>query len=156
VVFEVPTRGQTPGKRSLGIAVVHRDGTPVGWTASILRNLMRVADFLPFGYGFGLASMLLDRDFRRLGDLAAGTVVVYRGPARPPGRGVPAARAEPPPVPLTPAEQRAVVEFAERFTAWPAARAEEVAGLAAPLAGGTGEAAVRRLLGLANWLLGRR
>ncbi|MEX1073640.1 MAG: RDD family protein, partial [Burkholderiales bacterium] len=75
--FEVTWNGQTPGKRALGIAVLNDDGTPVRWSASLTRNLLRAVDFLPFLYGFGLAAMLANRDFKRLGDLAAGTVEVY-------------------------------------------------------------------------------
>ena len=155
VLFEVLRGGATPGKRALGLLVLQRDGTPVGWTASILRNLVRFADFLPFAYGFGLAAMLVDRDFRRLGDLAAGTVVVHREAAAV-GHRVPAAPPLPPPLPLALDEQRAVVEFAERLGAWPEARAVELADLLTPLTGAPGAAGVPRLVGMANWLLGRR
>ena len=76
VVFEVWT-GATPGKRAMGLAVVHDDGTPVGLPGSAIRNLLRAIDFLPIFYGVGLVSTLVDRDFRRLGDLAAGTLVIH-------------------------------------------------------------------------------
>src|SRR5512145_3076647 len=75
--FEAAWNGQTPGKRALGIAVLNDDGTPVRWPAALTRNLLRAADFLPLLYGVGLIAMLLNRDFKRLGDLAAATVVVY-------------------------------------------------------------------------------
>ena len=74
--FEVKRDGATPGKRVMGIRVVQRNGAPVGWGPSVLRNLLRTADFLPVGYGFGLLSILFSGSFRRLGDLAAGTVVI--------------------------------------------------------------------------------
>jgi uncharacterized RDD family membrane protein YckC len=155
VLFEVRRGGATPGKQRMGLLVLHRDGTPVGWMASIVRNLVRFADFLPAAYGFGIASMLIDRDFRRLGDLAAGTVVVhreagmvgYRVPTGPPLR---------PPAPLDLDEQRAVLDFAERLGTWSEARSAELAGLAYPLTGATGIEGVKGLLGIANWLLGRR
>jgi len=76
VLFEVYGQGATPGKRMLGLRVVHDDGVPVGWSGAMIRNLLRAVDFLPFFYGCGLVSMLLTRDFKRLGDLAARTVVV--------------------------------------------------------------------------------
>lgn len=159
VLFEVLRGGATPGKRRLGLLVLHRDGTPVGWMASIVRNLVRFADFLPAAYGFGIASMLIDRDFRRLGDLAAGTVVVHRD-AELVGYRVPTGPPLRPPVPLDLDEQRAILDFAERLGTWSAARAAELAGLAAPLTGvprnEEGPEGVRRLLGFANWLLGRR
>ncbi|MGH8707901.1 MAG: RDD family protein, partial [Burkholderiales bacterium] len=111
--FEVYWRGQTPGKRALGIAVVNDDGTPVRWGAALTRNLLRAVDFLPFLYGFGLAAMLASRDFKRLGDLAAGTVVVY-APGRARARALPEAKAEPPPFALSLDEQRVVLDLAER------------------------------------------
>ena len=78
VVFELSLAGATPGKRAMGIAVVEDNGLPVSVGASITRNLLRFVDFLPVFYGFGILSMLLTADFKRLGDLAAGTQVVYR------------------------------------------------------------------------------
>jgi uncharacterized membrane protein SpoIIM required for sporulation/uncharacterized RDD family membrane protein YckC len=185
VLFEVYLGGATPGKRSLGLVVLHRDGTPVSWTSSLVRNLVLFADFLPFGYLAGLVSMLVDRDFRRLGDLAAGTVVsrrpetssVFRVPDVPPVR---------PPVALQLDEQRALLEYAERLGTWSRERACELAGLVEPLTGVAGLAAVdagagadadgdadsgagaadpagaaaaagvARLVGMASWVLGAR
>ena len=155
VLFEVRRGGATPGKRRMGLLVLHRDGTPVGWMSSIVRNLLRFADFLPVAYGFGIASMLADRDFRRLGDLAAGTVVVHREPEMA-GYRVPTGPPLRPPAPLGLDEQRAVLDYAERLGTWSEARAAELAGLAYPLTGATGIEGVKRLLGFANWLLGRR
>jgi uncharacterized RDD family membrane protein YckC len=155
VLFEVLRRGQTPGKALLGLAVVNDDGTPVGWTASILRNLLRVADFLPFAYLIGLVAMVLDHDFKRLGDLAAGTVVVYREMPRPQAELAPVAPVALP-VPLTLEEQRAVIDFAERSPRWSEDRSAELAEIVEPFAGGPARAAVVRLQGMALWLLGRR
>jgi uncharacterized RDD family membrane protein YckC len=152
---EVNWGGATPGKRSLGLVVVHEDGTPVRWPAALTRNLLRFVDFLPMLYLFGLASMLASRDFKRLGDHAAGTLVVYR-PAPERARALPEARAEAPPAPLTLAEQRAVLDFAERSSGLTPERAAELAEIPAPLLGSArGEAAVARLVRIANFLLGR-
>jgi len=154
--FEVRWNGQTPGKRALGIAVVHDDGTPVRWGPSLTRNLLRAVDFMPFFYGLGLVSMLANRDFKRLGDLAAGTVVVY-APGRPVARALPEAPPIAPPVPLSLEEQRVVLELAERSPSLTAERLEELAGLAAPITGAPdGAASAARLLGMANHLAGRR
>jgi uncharacterized RDD family membrane protein YckC len=159
VFFEVRRGGATPGKKKLGLLVLHRDGTPVGWMASIVRNLVRFADFLPVAYGFGIASMLVDHDFRRLGDLAAGTVVVHRD-AELAGYRVPTGPPLRPPAALDLDEQRSILDFAERLGTWSEARSAELAGLAWPLTGippgEGGVEGVRRLLGFANWLLGRR
>ncbi len=76
MVFEVTTNGQSLGKRALGLRVIKEEGYPIGFADSAIRNLVRVVDFLPFFYGAGLLAMLINKDWRRLGDLAAGTLVV--------------------------------------------------------------------------------
>ena len=155
VAFEVLRHGATPGKGAVGLQVVHDDGTPVAFSASLLRNLLRFADFLPFAYGAGLVSILLSSDFQRLGDLAAGTLVIYRD-AEIAVRPIPDAPAKPPALPLDRGEQRAVIDFAARYATWNDARREELAAVASPLTGASGEPAARKLLGVANWLLGRQ
>lgn len=76
VYGEVFRNGRTPGKQALGIRVVRDDGGRVGVLDSIIRNLIRLVDMLPGYYAVGLASLLLSRTNKRLGDMAAGTVVV--------------------------------------------------------------------------------
>jgi len=76
IVFETLWDGQTPGKRVAGTRVVRLDGGAAGFREAVVRNLVRFADFLPIGYGFGLIVLFADRHTRRLGDLAAGTVVI--------------------------------------------------------------------------------
>lgn len=157
VVFEVLWNGATPGKRACNLAVVHEDGTPIGWPASFLRNVVRIADALPVGYAVGLISMLLDRQFRRLGDLAAGTVVIHRDAVGPGSKPRASVAAFTPPVALTPLEQRAVLDFAERRRGWSDERAAELAEIAEPLVrGARGEGAVARLEGIAAHLVVRR
>ncbi len=155
VVFEAMWHGQTPGKRALGLRVVSADGAPVGWMASFLRNLMRTVDMLPFGYAFGLASSLADPWNRRLGDIVARTMVVH-APARGHGAGLPPAPAQAPSMPLLPAEQAALIAFAERAYALTPQRQEELADIAVALTGARGPAGVDRLMAIAQWLLGRR
>ncbi|ERI53457.1 hypothetical protein N878_15265, partial [Pseudomonas sp. EGD-AK9] len=100
VLFEVLNQGRSPGKQLLGLRVVHDDGTPIGWAASLTRNLLRFVDILPFGYSLGILSCLNHPAFKRLGDIAAGTLVVYRdaAPARPQ---LPEAELLPTPFPLS-------------------------------------------------------
>lgn len=78
--FEVAWNGQTPGKRWAKIRVVKLDGSPVGVAESAVRNLVRVIDFAPACYPVGLICMFVDPLQRRLGDLAAGTVLVREQP----------------------------------------------------------------------------
>lgn len=77
IVFEGLWGGQTPGKRAQRIRVVRSDGQPVGWTEVIVRNLLRIVDVLPAYYIVGAVSVLVTRRSQRLGDLAAGTIVVH-------------------------------------------------------------------------------
>ncbi|MFV9507535.1 MAG: RDD family protein [Oscillochloridaceae bacterium umkhey_bin13] len=77
--FELLWSGQTPGKRMFGLRVIREGGRPLDFSASAIRNLVRAVDFLPFGYGVGLLTMVADRWSRRPGDLAAGTLVVREG-----------------------------------------------------------------------------
>jgi uncharacterized RDD family membrane protein YckC len=155
--FEAAWRGQTPGKRALGLMVLNDDGTPVRWPAALTRNLLRAADFLPFMYGLGLIAMLANRDFKRLGDLAAGTVVVYQLERRVAAKKIPEAPAVVPPIPLQLAEQRALLDLAERSATLTRERVEELAELPTPLVANLdGARAAARLLGMANYIAGRQ
>lgn len=75
-VFESLWSGRTPGKRLQRLRVVRTDGQPAGVGPVIVRNIVRIADFLPAFYAAGSLSILLSRRHQRLGDLAAGTMVV--------------------------------------------------------------------------------
>jgi len=158
VVFELTPSGATPGKRTFRLKVVMDNGLPVTAAASITRNVLRAADFLPFGYGFAIVSMLVRRDGKRLGDIAAGTIVVYDRGASAPSvvEGV-----EPiaPAMPLAPADQAAVIALAARAPRLTPERLDELAALAAPASGDGGRSGpevTRRVLGVAQWVLGRR
>lgn len=80
ILLEWLMNGQTPGKRLLHIRVIKQGGYSLRFFDTLLRNLLRVVDFLPLFYGVGLTSLLLTRDCQRLGDLVAGTLVVYQDP----------------------------------------------------------------------------
>ena len=76
VSFEVLAGGRTPGKRFTGLRVVRSGGRPVDLVTSAIRNFLRAIDFLPALYGIGMLSVLATSRNQRLGDLAAGTLVV--------------------------------------------------------------------------------
>lgn len=161
VLFEVLNQGQTPGKWVVGLRVLGTDGLPVTWSQATVRSLLMTVDFLPVGYAAGTAAMLLGRHAQRLGDLAAGTLVVHLA-ARPRSRGQAlvetaiARGAFAPSLPLTTAEQRAVVAFAERLPTLAPLRAQELAEVLEPLHGRTGAEAVACLTGYAEGLRGER
>lgn len=157
VLFELSSWAATPGKRVFGLTTVMDNGLPITPAASFTRNLLRVADFLPIAYGFAVISMLTRRDFKRLGDIAAATLVVYRSrqvhkPAL--------MNMEPvaPAIPLAVRDQSAIIALAVRVGDVTQERLDELAAIAAPVAGetGSGPAVTRRVLGVARWLLGWR
>lgn len=74
-VFEWLWDGQTPGKRALGLRVLHIDGMPLTPWGALVRNVVRVFDFLPLFYGAGALMALSNANNRRAGDLVAGTIV---------------------------------------------------------------------------------
>jgi uncharacterized RDD family membrane protein YckC len=123
VLFEVLANGQTPGKRATGLRVVRTGGQPVGFVTSAIRNLVRIVDGPATSYIVGIVAILASRRNQRLGDMAAGTLVVREAaaPSRAAGR---AAAAPPPPPPpgepqwdvsaISQEELAAVRQFLER------------------------------------------
>jgi uncharacterized RDD family membrane protein YckC len=160
VLFEVYRQGATPGKRAMKIKVLYESGTPVNWAASMIRNLLLAVDFLPFLYGFGLMTMLINQDFKRIGDLAAGTLVVYDEDLSTVSKEKSFLPKEPPlplPVVLPSEQQQAIIKFAERaHQLLPPGRATELANLVTPLTKKSGEAGIKTLYQLANGLIGIR
>src|SRR5215510_172034 len=74
--FEIIWNGQTPGKRKAAIRVIKDSGRPLTVAESIARNLLRIVDWLPGFYAIGIASAILTKENKRLGDLVAGSLVV--------------------------------------------------------------------------------
>lgn len=76
-VLEIAMHGRTPGKRIAGVRIVTREGATPGIGAILIRNLFRLIDSLPVFYCLGLAVTLFSSQHVRIGDLAAGTLLVY-------------------------------------------------------------------------------
>jgi uncharacterized RDD family membrane protein YckC len=85
-VLELSMRGSTPGKRMAGIRISARNGGTPSAGALLVRNVFRLIDSLPLAYGVGLLAVMLTPDHARIGDLAAGTLLVYHDVAPPPPR----------------------------------------------------------------------
>lgn len=148
VVSELLMNGSSIGKRALRLRVVQTNGLPLTFSDSLLRNLVRAADLLPAFYALGLTSMILDRRFRRLGDLVAGTIVIHEPTstlrersASPPQLDLHTVAAAPanaeldelPQRPhLSRDERQALALFARRRPMLSPQRAEELADLIAP------------------------
>ena len=139
--FEIFSRGQSPGKRFMGIQVVRGDGSPINPGAAFLRNLLRFADTFMSLYLIVFICMLVSRGFRRLGDWAADTLVIYTGSARRAGRfSAPALRRAGMPWledvkavsssrRLSSEEKQAILSFARRYPILGKARSDEIAGI---------------------------
>lgn len=155
VLFEVFWRGQTPGKKVLGISVVQDDLTPVTFGTSLVRNLLRTADFLPFFYLFGLITMVSNARFQRLGDLAAGTLVIsIRESAKP----AEVSEISPlaPPTSLLRTEQTALVDFLHRSRHLSQPRQQELATILDEVTHQESENRVEQLHRIGAWFLGVR
>jgi uncharacterized RDD family membrane protein YckC len=75
-ISEALFSGQTLGKRAFRLRVVGDRGEPMTWVQAGIRNVIRIVDFLPYGYGVGVIVLFANGRGKRLGDLAAGTIVV--------------------------------------------------------------------------------
>lgn len=145
IFFETLWSGQTPGKRAMKLRVLREDGRPVGFFEVMVRNVLRVADMLPTFYAVGALVILLSKKNKRLGDYAAGTVVIKERRQQVPAAG-PRTRLEVRPhletLPqpqfqgvLSPEEQTMVLNFLRRrWEMDQGARAQLAQRLALPLA----------------------
>ncbi len=155
VLFEVYSRGQTPGKKMLGISVINDDLSPVTLGTSMVRNLLRTVDFLPLFYLVGLVTMLSNRRFQRLGDMAAGTLVISV-----PESAKPAAMEEI--VPLAPStsllrtEQSSIIDFLQRSNQLSEPRQQELASILEGVTHEKGDNGVEQLQRIGAWFLGVR
>jgi uncharacterized RDD family membrane protein YckC len=155
VLFEVYMRGQTPGKKLLGISVINDDLSPVTLGTSMVRNLLRTVDFLPLFYLVGLISMLSNRRFQRLGDMAAGTLVISV-----PESAKPAVMKDI--QPLAPAttllrsEQSAIVDFLQRSQQLSEPRQQELASILVGVTHDKADNGVEKLQRIGAWFLGLR
>lgn len=153
VVFEVWRNGQTPGKKYQSIAVVNDDGTPVTFAGSLIRNLLRFVDFLPLFYVAGIIASVCSTNFKRIGDMAAGTIVIYsHQTAEMPELDVQDKQAIP--ADFTTDEQRALLSFAERSKQLSRERQAELATILRPVLG-DGDL-VKTIKKMANTAMGHR
>jgi uncharacterized RDD family membrane protein YckC len=156
IVCELLLRGQTPGKKLLGLRVVQQDGSPVSPGSSFIRNLLRFADSYIGLFLICFISVAASRGFRRPGDWAAGTLVVYTWQSQivrqsskmdwlsgitpvVPGRA------------LSFEEKQGVLMFARRYPLLGTVRADEIAR---PFAPETAESPSGYLLGIARTFSG--
>jgi uncharacterized RDD family membrane protein YckC len=126
IFFELIWNGQTPGKRVLGLRVIRENGYPIRAADAVIRNLVRIVDAAPASYAIGLTSMLFSSRSKRLGDYAAGTIVIREG------RQQPASVSTSPPVgeagiALRPADATLIRDFLSRRASMEAAPRADLA-----------------------------
>ncbi|MEO7453439.1 MAG: RDD family protein [Fimbriimonadales bacterium] len=117
LLFEWLWAGLTPGKKSVGIRVIYEDGRPLDFAGSAIRNILRLADFLPLLYGLGITTMFISHKSQRLGDMAGGTLVVVQRAVRRETYMAPTPRPSADPQPtfgLTKDDRHAALRFLER------------------------------------------
>jgi uncharacterized RDD family membrane protein YckC len=154
VYFELFHNGKTPGKSMMGLFVAQENASPITPASSLIRNLLRFVDFLPFAYGFGLICILSNNRFQRIGDIVAGTVVLHVEAIQPLSEQENIV-AEAPPRPLKLEEQQAIINFYQRRATLSEERAEELAKVAGPLVENKTSAA-DYLSGMGRWIMGKR
>jgi uncharacterized RDD family membrane protein YckC len=76
IIFEIWWDGRSPGKRALGLRVIRDAGFPIDWGSSVIRNLVRIVEAALGFYALSTVSVLLSKENKRLGDIAAGTIVI--------------------------------------------------------------------------------
>ncbi len=153
VLYELWKDGSTPGKKSMGIMVVQDDGTPVGMSASFLRNLLRAVDFLPFFYALGLICCGIRKDAKRIGDIVAGTLVIYRRSEKE-HEDLPEGESMMPALPLSMHEQKEIVAFAERYQKLSDDRKQELSAILSPELIPDDENSVEDTVAMARWIRG--
>ena len=153
VLFEI-YKGATPGKKAFSLRVVYDNGLPISFAGSLTRNLFRTVDFLPFCYVIGAVSIILNTQNKRLGDIIAGTTVVYaysdnshldfnfdKEPVD-----IPA---------MTTQQQQLVVAFALRSKDLSVARQIELASVLSEVVNAKGEEAITKIKSIAAIIIGK-
>lgn len=150
-------RGATPGKAIMNIYVVMDDGTALSWQAALTRNLLRTVDFLPFLYILGFIFCIVTRDFKRIGDIVAGTLVVYRDNTNTktiyplPESSSPAKSL---PLNFTAKEQRIILQFIDNKERLSSSRQKELVNILEPVLHCKDDEALITLEQYATWIKG--
>ena len=153
-IFFESVYGRTPGKKKYNIRIVQDNGLPARLTHIVLRNLLRAADGFPFAYFLGLIVMGSGRNFKRIGDWVAGTLVVFDEESKNIAvSGSTVATA--PKFNLSTEEQQAIIAFIERSSEFSTARQAELANILSEKLGVKGEQATKKLKEIAQYYVGQ-
>lgn len=154
VLFEVFNSGRTPGKAMVNLRAVNSDGTPIRLPAALIRNVFKVVEGVVMVCIPAVASMAITKNFKRIGDVVANTIVIYDDkPSTFKMSEVVAAK--PLPTSLTADEQIILTEYQSRAGSFSRPRAAELAEILQPLHGETADPAVKATLGYAQGIRGQ-
>lgn len=158
VLFEVFWQGQTPGKRIMHIKVVQQNGSPMTFSISLIRNLLRTIDGLPIFYATGMCVILYSPKAQRIGDLFSGSLVVYvyQTNKQPRPKILHKLPAIQPPYPISRDEEQAIISFADRFEKLTSTRQEELVEELGIFLDLPAQERTHALLSVAKYLLGDR
>jgi len=156
VLFEVYRGGQTVGKKTFKIKVVNEDLTPIRLGPSLIRNLLRTADFFPSFYVVGIISILMTSRFQRLGDLSAKTLVVYAEEEQYDAKALDGVLPVAPIHVMNEAQQAAFINFALNRGKLSTARQDEIAEIIRPKIPSRFQSATDYVRGVGKWLLGAK
>ena len=156
--FFEAVKGATPGKQAMGLRVTMDDGTSLDWASAFARNLLRAVDFLPFMYLLGLVATLSNQQFKRLGDLLAGTIVVYETESPASSTTTEKNQLTPLALPfaLTADEQKLILEFTDNNQHLSPSRQQEIANLLQPLLQQQDQQALTTIQQYAAWIRGEQ
>lgn len=156
VLFEVYRGGQTVGKKAFKIKVVNDDLTPIRIGPSLIRNLLRTADFFPGFYVVGIVAMTMTSRFQRLGDLAANTLVIYAEQEQYDPKPLEGITPVAPVHTMNEVQQAAFINFALNRGRLSAARQTEIAEIIRPRIPARFQSATDYVRGVGKWLLGAK
>lgn len=146
--------GRTPGKKKFKLRVVQDNSLPVTPSQVVLRNLIRPADSFPFLYILGVLVMSNNRLFKRLGDWAAGTIVVHEH-VQPDSETKFSEQSEAPEFLLSTEDQQTIIAFAEHSQFLSEARQAELANILEKKLKATDQSAAEKLKRIAQYYVGQ-
>ena len=153
-IFFEAKNGTTPGKKKFKLKVVQDNGLPANLQNIIIRNLIRPADSFPFAYALGLVTMAFGKEFKRIGDWAAGTIVIYDDDVSYADIST-NGEVSAPNILLSTEEQQVVISFAERSEKLSTDRQVEIANLLSKQLNHVDESANEKLKQMARFYVGQ-
>ncbi|MEI6895714.1 MAG: RDD family protein [Colwellia sp.] len=153
-IFFEAKDGRTPGKKKYNLRVVQDNGLPANLQSIIIRNLLRPADSFPFAYALGIVTMACGKEFKRIGDWCAGTMVIHEN-----NIAYEEVSSENhvsnPNIILSTEEQKVVIAFAERSSKLSPARQVELANILSDKLQVADDAANEKLKQMAQFYVGQ-